>query len=587
MSNIADSNNEPPPVPPTVIPSVVDTLDPDLAAAYRAGNPTIIQAVNAGMTTNAMIVNEVIRMGGGMSGLPPAIQSMVTERQKEMAEQAEAENARLKALAAGVVGMALMGSNIAKGGEYYGDAPTNKTANNPYTNSGTLSQEQISQIQQDMAYVSSISRNQYDAMSPEEQQVIHNTTINSGTALTENAVAVLSSITSDLERRVNEGSLSDQARIGMIQTISFMAAGLEHEEVKDSQGKPILGQDGKPITRISGFDSQKMDEHLDKEVAAGRMSQLERQEAERLAAQYKHVVESSQATGMAKEAERLRAEGNQAAYDALMSASSRLKVEAQNAELLSRYDPTAECGNVSKMGLANTKAALAEQAKIEAALGLDRFVPHTREENTIRIEKATATSKLEIIEEEMMRDKLTPQERMEIREAAQNGKMDNLPQDRKELAEYYAEGLKEGGDPQKALNNVANLLRYNAMEGIIESAAADQASQNAELVKMGTTPVTATETKKIDAVVTENYDAREKLDAAAVKVQAQTATVADGYDDEPKVASAAPRLSINAQPLASAGMLQPEGVVAANDPKPTPPEAEIRRVATPTQGMNA
>jgi len=81
------------------------------------------------------------------------------------------------------------------------------------------------------------------------------------------------------------------------------------------------------------------------------------------------------------------------------------------------------------------------------------------------------------------------------------------------------------------------------------------------------------------------YTLEFKLEAA------QTLTQADGYDDEPKVASAAPssapRLSINAQPLASAGMLQPEGVVAANDPKPVAPEVERPRVATPSQGMNA
>lgn len=134
MSNIADSNNEPPPVPPAVIPSIVDTLDPDLAMAYRSGNAMVIQAVNSGMTTSGMIVNELIRTGASMAGMPPGVQSLVTDRRKEMEEQAEAERARLAKLAAAVVGMGMMATNIAQGGQYYGgegNAPRNYSTNPP------------------------------------------------------------------------------------------------------------------------------------------------------------------------------------------------------------------------------------------------------------------------------------------------------------------------------------------------------------------------------------------------------------------------------------------------------------------------
>lgn len=113
--------------PPSAVPSIVDTLDPDLAMAYRSGNPTIMNAVAAGMTTTAMVVNEIIRMGGALNGLPPGVQALVNERKAAMDEQAAAENARLAKLAAATVGAGLMATNIpAEAGD--GSAAAEKTA---------------------------------------------------------------------------------------------------------------------------------------------------------------------------------------------------------------------------------------------------------------------------------------------------------------------------------------------------------------------------------------------------------------------------------------------------------------------------
>jgi len=117
-----------------------------------------------------MIVNEVIRMGGGTSGLPPAVQAMVSERQKEMAEQAEAENARLKALAAGIIGMGMMASNIAKGGEYYGDGPGNTSANGRL-DGGQFSAMSIEQMQR-------VDFNTYQKMSEPEKKQFNNEAMN-------------------------------------------------------------------------------------------------------------------------------------------------------------------------------------------------------------------------------------------------------------------------------------------------------------------------------------------------------------------------------------------------------------------------
>lgn len=116
MSNTPDL---PPPVPPTVIPPVVATLDPDLANAYLAGVSGVVQAVANGMTTNAMIVNDLIRTGASMAGMPSAIVQMVSERQKEIDAQREAENERVRKLAAGVLGAAMVATN-ANAGMYYG-----------------------------------------------------------------------------------------------------------------------------------------------------------------------------------------------------------------------------------------------------------------------------------------------------------------------------------------------------------------------------------------------------------------------------------------------------------------------------------
>ncbi len=128
MSNTPDL---PPPVPPTVIPPVVATLDPDLANAYLAGVPGVVQAVANGMTTNAMIVNDLIRTGASMAGMPSAIVQMVSERQKEIDAQREVENERVRKLAAGVLGAAMVATNANAGMYYGGEAPSRDYVTNP------------------------------------------------------------------------------------------------------------------------------------------------------------------------------------------------------------------------------------------------------------------------------------------------------------------------------------------------------------------------------------------------------------------------------------------------------------------------
>ena len=47
------------------ITSVVNSLEPELAAAFRSGSPSVIQAVLGGATTTQMVVNDLIRTGSG------------------------------------------------------------------------------------------------------------------------------------------------------------------------------------------------------------------------------------------------------------------------------------------------------------------------------------------------------------------------------------------------------------------------------------------------------------------------------------------------------------------------------------------
>lgn len=111
MSNTPDL---PPPVanvPPTAVPTIVDSLEPELAAAYRAGHPAVMQAVAAGATTTQMVVNDMIRQGM-TTGMPPGVQQLIDQRKKELDDQSAAENERLRKLAAGVAGLGLMAASI-------------------------------------------------------------------------------------------------------------------------------------------------------------------------------------------------------------------------------------------------------------------------------------------------------------------------------------------------------------------------------------------------------------------------------------------------------------------------------------------
>lgn len=105
--------------------SVVNSLEPELAAAFRSGNPSVIQAVLGGATTTQMVVNDLIRTGSSLTGLPPGVQQLVDQRVKEIQEKQAAENDALKKLVAGTLGVAVMAST-AEAGMYYGGEGSQK-----------------------------------------------------------------------------------------------------------------------------------------------------------------------------------------------------------------------------------------------------------------------------------------------------------------------------------------------------------------------------------------------------------------------------------------------------------------------------
>lgn len=178
MSNTPDL---PPPVPPTVIPPVVATLDPDLANAYLAGVPGVVQAVANGMTTNAMIVNDLIRTGASMAGMPSAIVQMVSDRQKEIDAQREAENERVRKLAASAVGLGLM-ATAAQGGMYYGGEGEAKGSSYSASNPPTSAQFALLSEAERSAYLNSVmaeTLSQWSSHPPEvRQQHLTNSMLN-------------------------------------------------------------------------------------------------------------------------------------------------------------------------------------------------------------------------------------------------------------------------------------------------------------------------------------------------------------------------------------------------------------------------
>lgn len=434
MSNIADSNNEPPPVPPTIIPSVVDTLDPDLAAAYRSGNPTIIQAVNAGMTTNAMIINEVIRMGGGMTGLPPAVQAMVAERQKEMAEQAAAENARLAKLAAGVIGLGLMATNIAQGGEYYGGEGT---ASRNYFTSPPSSQEFASwDSAQRLAYYDqrqAMTLDQWDAIGTGARQEHHTRDVEHGDSEMNANVERMQ----DLYREMKANLTPEQMQVvyGVVENLPVGT------DVGSPEGRRLMQEQAAKLSR----ENPSIPTHYFERYA----------------------------------------EYQEAVLDGAAIASAGYAGQAAN-----------QAGNVSTSHTAQQTAAAiaAELERKKLAKTLDQRTDLDRQVDSI----------------------------------------------------MAAAGDKGGAKPFDT-------------KGEIRAAGVD------------------------------SLESRAKADGTVAKAE-KRADLADGgglEEETPQVASAAPRLTINAQPLAAAGQLQPEGVVAANDPKGPEPEQQRPRVATPSQGMGA
>lgn len=73
--------------------ALADQLDPDTARAIQEGNVPVIQAIKRGARTDAEITQTLISMGF-TTGLPPALQQMVNEQEKQNGEKRDAEIAR-------------------------------------------------------------------------------------------------------------------------------------------------------------------------------------------------------------------------------------------------------------------------------------------------------------------------------------------------------------------------------------------------------------------------------------------------------------------------------------------------------------
>lgn len=453
MTSSADSQNPLPPVPPTNIPAVVATLDPDLAAAYNAGNSTIIQAVNAGMTTSAMIVGEIIRMGGSLAGLPPAVQTLVTERQKEMTQEADAANARLKALAAGVIGLGVMASNIpAESSMYYGgEGMTRTEKSSPYGEFGSWAE-----------WSKAVSREMEDVS----------------------------------QRAASRAEISD----------TTWRQGMTHDERVVSAGATVT--DSKQVLKRLGEERKQ----LDTELASDKYSPEDRQ-----------LIEKMTATGGSAEAGGLYTEQGRA--------NARKQIEAMPDHLR----------DIATRMYANAASSLDQLRGLKH--GIDG-------------KEVTVTG-------------------------SPDGKPSLTEADRE--TQRQADILRERArlNPSLACANSERLHPDFAKDKTTLDAAS--ASDRAMQQSAGSKSVT---TQQVGAEV---QDVRAKVDGAVVAASAKPQADDDYGADAatPKMASAAPRLSINAQSLAAAGMLQPEGGVAANDPQKPAPEAERPRVAKPSQGMSA
>jgi hypothetical protein len=91
--------------------ALADQLDPDTARAIQEGNVPVIQAIKRGARTDAEITQTLISMGL-TTGLPPGLQQMVNEQEKQNSEKRDPDAARaerLEKLASGAFGMGLTG----------------------------------------------------------------------------------------------------------------------------------------------------------------------------------------------------------------------------------------------------------------------------------------------------------------------------------------------------------------------------------------------------------------------------------------------------------------------------------------------
>lgn len=143
--------------------SVVNSLEPELAAAFRSGNPSVIQAVLGGATTTQMVVNDLIRTGSSLTGLPPGVQQLVDQRVKEIQEKQAAENDALKKLVAGTLGVAVMAST-AEAGMYYGGEGNSSYKNKDYADMSAAEKATY------LNYVANLSYEEWQAKSPQDQK---------------------------------------------------------------------------------------------------------------------------------------------------------------------------------------------------------------------------------------------------------------------------------------------------------------------------------------------------------------------------------------------------------------------------------
>jgi hypothetical protein len=586
---MTDATNSQPEVPP-LTPQQVDNaeqiarfLDSDLANAVMQGNSMVIQAIAAGAQTTDQVVNMMLHQGALPEMMPPGVRELLQARLQENAAKQRA--GELASEVAAGLGGALAG--MAGGKALAQDSSPVMRANGggvaSYPN--ILDSNSLASISANMAAIASMSGAEFDALPSRDKEDKLGQISDAGDKLTRHGSDVIMQYTTKLEERVASGEITKEQHAIMVGAAGQMAGGLVREEIKGADGKPLLDKDGQPLTKITGFDGTQLDAHI---------SQLPphlQEEARKFAAQYKATVEAAEKKALADEALRRHKEGLPPIPGVeVVNAGGVLQVVADRSntliEGLTKPEQIHECVSDEKIGLKNTVAEKKREQSLQEAMQMSRDEPHTRDQNMARLSAgATGAVKLEIIEEEMLRDGLSAEQRSQIRNAAQTGAFDSLPPGHQDFAKYYREGITEGGDPKVAQAWVETRTITGAVSTMMaESDAVGVKASAAARVADGASA--AEFSKGRDA----NIDARSTADAMQNKAAAQqlAASGAAGgaelsLDDEPAAPKTlAARLTINGKPLADAGQLQPEGVgfEVANQPKLPDPELQRRQTAS-------